>query len=364
MVEEREVPSVLGPTPIPISPRTRAILIGAAIVVLLLAVRALPGLVLTALAGATLALILSFPVNWLARYLRRGWAILLSYLLLIVPAAVALTILIPVLISQISSLINNLPQIGTKTEALILAVLQPLHDRGFLPGDPNDVLNKLEAALSTHLQEILQTTVGTLASVLSSAVGVVFQGFGVIFISAYLLADIRRFKAGYLVLFPPRYRDDALALWNETGQSLSRYLAGLVVSITIQGVLATIFLTIIGVPYAVLLGVWMSLTAILPYIGAWLGAIPAITIALFISFPTAIFTALSYLAINMIEGNLLTPRIQGEAVKAHPILVYLVVIGGGSLFGLTGAIFAVPALALARVLFDFLRARLVVVQSE
>ena len=364
MVEERTVHSAPGPTPIPISPRTRAILIGVGCILALLAVRALPELVLTTLAGAILALILSFPVNFLARYLRRGWAILLSYLLLIVPAAVALTILIPVLIGQISSLINNLPQIATKSEDFLLAVLQPLHDRGFLPGDPNDVLNQLEGALSTHTQEILQATVGTLASVLSSAVGVIFQAFGVIFISAYLLADIRRFKAAYLVLFPPRYRDDALVLWNETGQSLSRYLAGLVVSITIQGVLATIFLSIIGVPYAILLGVWMSLTAILPYIGAWLGAIPAITIALFISFPTAIFTALSYLAINMIEGNLLTPRIQGEAVKAHPILVYLVVIGGGTIFGLTGAIFAVPALALARVLFDFLRARLVVVQPE
>ncbi|MGN6757350.1 MAG: AI-2E family transporter [Thermomicrobiales bacterium] len=364
MVEERMIHSAPGPTPIPISPRTRAILIGVACILLLLAVRALPELVLTALAGATLALILSFPVNFLARYMRRGWAILLSYLLLIVPAAAALTILIPVLISQISALINNLPQIGSKSDDFILAVLQPLHDRGFLPGDPNDILNQLEDALSTHAQEILQTTIGTLASVLSSAVGVVFQAFGVIFISAYLLADIRRFKAAYLVVFPSRYRDDALALWNETGQSLSRYLAGLVVSITIQGVLATVFLSIIGVPYAILLGVWMSLTAILPYIGAWLGAIPAVTIALFISFPTAIYTGLSYLAINMIEGNLLTPRIQGEAVKAHPILVYLVVIGGSTLFGLTGAVFAVPALALARVLFDFLRARLVVIQPE
>jgi predicted PurR-regulated permease PerM len=102
----------------------------------------------------------------------------------------------------------------------------------------------------------------------------------------------------------------------------------------------------------------VSLTSILPYIGAWLGAIPAIIIAAFISPKTAIFTVLLYLGIQQLEGNLLTPRIQGDALRVHPILVFLAVIAGSQLAGLRGAIFAVPTLAVLRVLFDFFRRRL------
>ncbi len=82
--------------------------------------------------------------------------------------------------------------------------------------------------------------------------------------------------------------------------------------------------------------------AILPFIGSWLGAIPAITIAAFFDETKA----------------LLTPHTQGQALRVHPILVFLAVIAGTEIAGLPGAIFAVPALAVLRVLFDFLRHRL------
>jgi predicted PurR-regulated permease PerM len=65
-----------------------------------------------------------------------------------------------------------------------------------------------------------------------------------------------------------------------------------------------------------------------------------------------------FLAIQQLEGNVLTPRIQGQAVRVHPILVFLAVIAAGELWGITGVIFAVPLVAVFRVLFDFFRARL------
>jgi predicted PurR-regulated permease PerM len=68
-----------------------------------------------------------------------------------------------------------------------------------------------------------------------------------------------------------------------------------------------------------------------------------------------------YVAIQQLEGNLLTPRIQGHALRVHAIVVFLAVVAGGELAGLPGALFAVPALAIIRVLLDFLRARLRVV---
>ncbi len=113
-----------------------------------------------------------------------------------------------------------------------------------------------------------------------------------------------------------------------------------------------------GVPYPILLGMVVAVTSVIPYLGAWLGAIPAVLLVLTVSPGTAVLTVLVYLVVQQIEGNILTPKIQGEAVHAHPILVLLTVLWDGQAFGLLGAALAVPALVVVRVLFDFFRVRL------
>ena len=90
-----------------------------------------------------------------------------------------------------------------------------------------------------------------------------------------------------------------------------------------------------------------------------LGGIPAIIVALIFESPTiAVLTVVAYVLIQQLEGNFLTPRIQGQALHLHPIIVLLAVIGGGQIGGLAGVVFAVPALAVFRVFFDFIRVRL------
>src|SRR5699024_4279959 len=142
-------------------------------------------------------------------------------------------------------------------------------------------------------------------------------------------------------------------LWDTIGYSLPRYLNGLLVSLSIQGVLAFIALSLLGVPYALVLGLWMSVTAILPYIGAFLGGIPAVLLALTVSWQLALVTVFVYVAINQLEGNLITPRIQGTAVRVHPLLIFISVIAGSTIFGVMGAVLAVPALAVIRVVGEF-----------
>lgn len=126
----------------------------------------------------------------------------------------------------------------------------------------------------------------------------------------------------------------------------------------IQGAISAVGLVLLGVQYAVLLGAWVSLTAVIPYLGAWLGAIPAVIVALTISPTTAVLVGLLFLIIQQLEGNVLTPRIQGQTLNLPSILIFLGVIAGGQIAGFAGVLFAVPALAVLKVLFDFLQARL------
>ena len=161
-------------------------------------------------------------------------------------------------------------------------------------------------------------------------------------------------------MLPREYRDDAVVLWNDVGETLSRYIAGLVVSLLFQGIASTIVLMALDVPYAILLGLWTMLGAIVPYVGSYIGGIPATAVAFTVSPTTGILTALTYVTINFIDGNLIAPRVQGQAIRVPALFIFLAVIAGGQIAGIWGALIAVPILAILRVTIDFLHERVVV----
>ncbi len=333
---------------------------------------AAPDVPIIALGGGTLALIMSFPVRALSRIMPRGLAILTSFLSLVGIVILAFAILVPIVIDQLTNLILNIPSFAERANQqlsnLMPTLLAQLGERGLLPGNPEELLPELDLGNEAfnRVQDLAQNILGGLLGFISSAFGFGIALFGVVFIAVYLLVDVRRMKAAYLLTIPHDYRQDASDLWNAFGLSLSRYLSGLGFVLVIQGVVSAIALALLGIRYAILLGVWVSITAIIPYIGAWLGAIPAVVLALLTGSSTlpvndltaGLLTLLVFVGIQQLEGNFLTPKIQGEAVHVHPILVFLAVIAGGQIAGLLGIIFAVPALAVLRVLFDFFRVRL------
>lgn len=347
-----------GPTPIRISRRTALLLAGAAIVALILLLRAAPVIVTVVLGGGILALVLSFPVRLLTRRISRWWAIAIVVVAFLLLVLVALLTLVPLLVRQLTELVLAAPGLAEQAEATALEVMEPLRASGLLPAEPSEVISRVRQGLANSAQTIAQSVLSGTVDLLSGAVGTLFQLFGMVFVGVYLLADIRRFKAAYLRAVPRRYRHDAQTLWEDLAHSQSRFLGGLLLSLAIQGVLAMVALWFLGVPYAFLLGLWTAVTAILPYIGAWLAGIPATILALFVSPLTAVLTALAYIAINQLEGNILTPRIQGEAVQVHPLLIFLAVLAGGEIAGLAGAALAVPAVAILRVLTAFVVERL------
>lgn len=353
------------PTPIFVSPRVMAVIAVVGIVVLAYVLYAAPSILIVALGGTVLAIILSFPVRALSSFMPRGLAILITLLGLLGLAALALGFLVPLLVRQLRTFILVTPAIANSASVFLRELLNPLVERDLLPVEPEEIMAGLVQDLFTRAREIIEGILGGLLGFISGAFtfGVVL--FGMLFVAVYLLVDVRKVKAAYLKAAPARYRRDARELWDAFGVSLSRYLGGLVFVVLVQGVLAGLALWALGVPYAILLGAWVSLTAIVPYLGPFLGAIPAIVVALTFGSTnfeshttTAILTVVAYVLIQQFEGNFLTPRVQGQALHVHPIIVLLAVIGGAQLAGLAGVIFAVPTLAVLRVFFDFFRTRI------
>ena len=353
---EARAPSVA--TPIYISRRTRGILIAVAAVLSLLLLYRAPSILMLSLGGFALALVMSFPVRWLARFMARGFAIALSLLGVLAALVLVIAGVVPVVLDQLSALIEAAPGIAQRIGERVPSLLAGLADRGLLPQSPERFIATMRAEALEGVQSFAGRLLGGLGGFLSRVVGLAVTLFGIVFVAVYLLVDSRRIKAATLLVTPHMYRHDVRELWEAFGVTLSRYLGGLGLSLAIQGVISAVALLVIGVPYAILLGAWVSVTGVIPYLGAWLGGIPAVLLALSVSPTRAILTGVLFFLIQQLEGNVLTPRIQGEAVRVHPVLIFLAVIAGGEMFGLMGIVFAVPVLAVLRVLAEFLSVRL------
>ncbi len=348
-------------THIPISPRTRNVLLALVLGLILLLFWKAPTLPQLLLTGMAVALVLSFPVGFLSRWIPRGIAIAIVVLTLLALLVLAAIVLVPLAVGQLASLADQAPRLLEEAYGWARRVVENLDEVGLLDTSPDEAIAEIQRNGAQRAEGLLEGIVARAFDTLSGTVGGVFTTLSVILIAAYLLVDGERFKLGSIRFLPVQYRDDALVLWTDVVDALSRYLTGLLVSLTFQGIASTIALTIIGVPYAILLGIWTTIGAIIPFVGSYIGGVPATIVAFTVSPTVGVLTALSYVVINFIDGNLIAPRVQGNAIRVSPLFVFLAVIAGGQIAGIWGALMAVPLLAVGRVVFDFLLDRVIVV---
>ena len=326
--EGREEKSASGGhvTPILISLRIWIGIVVAGFALFALLLYAAPTVPAVALGGVALAIVLSFPVRALSHIMPRGLAILLTVLAMLGLISLGFFFLVPLLIEQLSTLVRNTPRIANSANQLLLDVINALNERQLVPGsDPEEFGRRLVTDLFDRAQNLTENLLRSILGFIPRVFNFGVTLFGILFVAIYLLVDVRKVKVTFLRAVPAHYRHDARDLWEAFGESLSRYLGGLVFVVMIQGVLAAAALYLLGVRYAILLGVWVSITAIIPYLGAFLGGIPAVIVALVFGSPnfessttTAILTIVAYVLIQQLEGNFLTPRIQGRPSMCTP----------------------------------------------
>jgi predicted PurR-regulated permease PerM len=149
-------------------------------------------------------------------------------------------------------------------------------------------------------------------------------------------------------------------------RSLTSYVKGQVLVSLIIGTSAGIGIYLLGAlgwlpggeKYALLFGAWVAITELIPYLGPWLGAIPPFIYALVVDPVSAIWVALLFLGIHQIEGHIVVPNVMGSALRLHPLLVIFGLLAGGEIYGLPGALVALPMLAAGRAVWGFFGERI------
>jgi len=204
--------------------------------------------------------------------------------------------------------------------------------------------------LSGSLRGIAQSTLNSAVSVAEAVAGGVIDTMLVLVLGFWFMVDGGRMVDVALRLVPEKQRDKARFVQDTVSQVVGAYIRGQLVMAAIIGLSAGLGSWALGVRYPVLIGILAFLFELIPMVGPILASLPAVAISLTQPFPLVVYVIIFFVVMQVIENNVLAPRITGGAVGLHPVAALLAIVIGADLGGVVGALFAVPFAGVASVL--------------
>ena len=309
------------------------------------------------------SVIIAYALNPLINYLEdknvsRTMGVLIVYLTILGAFFIVAFLIIPKSSLEIKRLINNMPTYFEQVSMLIDNLYTKYYSTlGDLPpmfkGIEQAVLDNI-VNIENGLGNAVKGFIGGIIHALSKFVSIVLTPI----LTMYFLVDKDFFKERIQKLIPRRYRKDVMYLAKKIDYSLSRFVRGRLLMSLYVGVVTTIVLLIMGIEFAFVIGFVTGIADIIPYIGPLLGFIPAIFFAYISSPIKVLWVSIFFVLIQWAENNILAPKIIGENLGMHPLIILLSIVIGGGIFGVFGMILSVPIVAVFRILFNFFKEKM------
>ncbi|MCB1830622.1 MAG: AI-2E family transporter [Gammaproteobacteria bacterium] len=275
-------------------------------------------------------------------------AVLVVYIGFLLFVTLLLFVVMPQLSRQLTELLQQIPSMITEGQKLLMQL--PQHYPEFIS---QDEVQKIIGVMRQEIAEFGQTVVSVS---FSSVVGVIMVLVYLILMPLlvfFFLKD-KSLILGYLLGFFPRDRRLANTVWRDMDRQIANYVRGKFWEIVIVWGVTSFTLSLMGLQYAVLLGVLVGLSVIIPYIGAAVVTFPVIVIAWFQWGwgPDFIWLTVAYFVIQILDGNVLVPLLFSEAVNLHPVAIIVAILVFGGLWGLWGVFFAIPLATLVQAIIS------------
>ena len=279
-------------------------------------------------------------------------AIVVVFVAILVALAGLVLLIVPVFVSEVAQLQVQAPALAGQAQTQLNS-LQPVAVFGI-----EIDLKGVTETINSHLRDYLLGQFGNAITLGVTALTTVLQLL-LMFIVAFLLAleapavrrDLRRFV-------PSDYRTDFDQIWRKVRKMLYAYVRGQLIIAGLIGITAGVVCALLRLPDPVALGVIAGVTALIPYLGPFIGAVPAVLVGLSQSPGQALLVLIAYIVIPNFYLNFIYPKVMGDAVKLPPILVIVALIAGFSWAGILGMFVAIPIAATLRILFDHIYPRL------
>jgi predicted PurR-regulated permease PerM len=294
--------------------------------------------------AAFIALALAPTVRVLSQWMRRGLAIAIVYLgLLLVPVGIGLVVVPPV-VNEVNHFVDDAPRYAADVRDFIEhnRTLRKLQDEYDIGGQ----LQKKAA----ELPEKFGSAASLLGGLGLGRINSLFALVTILVLAAFMLAGGPRWRDEALRMLPAERAPGWRRVSDDIASAVGSYVGGAIAQAVIAGTTSYVVMVILGIPFSGPLAVLIGVLDLIPLIGATIGAVVVGIVSVFVGFPVAtIIWALWAIVYQQVENNVIQPRIQARAVDVQPFIVLVAVLFGGALFGILGALTAAPAAASAQI---------------
>jgi predicted PurR-regulated permease PerM len=249
--------------------------------------------------------------------------------------------MIPMFIKQLEELNEHLPEMTMHAQSFVTNLDNNLLPSGVRTGITNWFF---------QLEDRLALGISNFMNHIGSTINMVLNIFIVPFLIFYILKDFDLLERTVVAYLPRTRRKSMVVLLKEIDNALGNYVRGQFLVCFIIGVFAYIGYMIIGMPYALLLASVVAIFNVVPYLGPFLGAAPAVVMASTVSLRMLLLVAVVNTICQILESNVISPQVVGRKLHLHPVLIIFSLLVGGEIAGIVGLILAVPFLAVIKVI--------------
>lgn len=278
------------------------------------------------------------------RKVPRTIAVLIIYAVFITLVTVVLVNIIPLMVKQLSELSSQMPHINAKAQQVIDGLSKAL---------PSSIQLGLNDSISV-LEKRIGETISNFTKNIGSVLNMLFVALIIPFLIFYILKDFDVFERAIIAYVPRNHRKHTVMMCRDIDTALGSYIRGQFLVCVIIGVLVYVGYWMIGVPYALLLALCVAVFNIIPYLGPYFGAAPALLCAATVSLKMMAFVIVINMICQIVEGNIISPQVVGKTLHMHPLSIIFALLVGGKFAGMVGLILAVPVFAVMKVILQHL----------
>ena len=293
--------------------------------------------------AAVLAIGLDPAVRRLQRMnMRRAYAVMIIFAGFVSLIVLFAWLVLPPLVRQMTALANDIPAYAQRLELRDDAIGRYFRE--------HDVTQSVQAFVSDLPARIVRSF-STILGVAGKVGSVLFNVSTVAILMIYFMLSLPSMRNTSPVMVSQEHRERAKRIADQAVVKIGGYVSGNLTTALICAVITLVALMLFGIPYAIPLAMWAGIAALIPAVGSYLGALPAVAVALFQSPLKAVLVLAYFIVYQQFENYFLVPKVMQNAVNLSPATVIISTLIGGSLFGFAGALLALPTAATIKVIF-------------
>ena len=262
--------------------------------------------------------------------------------------------IVPILINEASSFKSSVPRLIASSKSLIDSIANGNNKQiDVIFDNIQKYLTQTTEAFDSG--QIITKFGSFLLGTINGLTGFIMNLVFVVMTAIYVMTDYHVFSKQFKEVLPKKYSSDILLLLNEYNKIIRIYIRGLLISAMFVALFSALGFKVLNLEYAILLGVFCGIFNVIPYIGPYLGALPAIIVGLGQDPKLVIGIIIVVLVVQQIDGNILTPKVQGKGLNLHPLSILITIAIFGNLFGIVGMVLSIPVLAMLKTTFVFIK---------